>query len=137
MSTVGDSPETVIVSVTLPTSSFALIVATNAALMRDVGRLDGPESLELELDAVVAGRQPIEAVVPVASVVCVCTPPISRSPESDTRTPGNTAPLLSVTAPTIDPVCTCALGRQQRAGTPNRALPFESRHGHPLETQTQ
>ena len=33
VSTVGDSPVTVIVSDTLPTSIFALIVATNAALM--------------------------------------------------------------------------------------------------------
>ena len=33
VSTVGDSPVTVIVSVTLPTSSFAFTVATNAALI--------------------------------------------------------------------------------------------------------
>jgi hypothetical protein len=32
-STVGDAPVTVMVSVRLPTSSLALIVATNAALM--------------------------------------------------------------------------------------------------------
>ena len=37
-STVGDSPVTVIVSETEPTSIFALIVATKAALMRTSGR---------------------------------------------------------------------------------------------------
>jgi hypothetical protein len=37
-STVGDSPVTVIVSLTEPTSIFALMVATNAALMRTSGR---------------------------------------------------------------------------------------------------
>ncbi len=37
-STVGDSPVTVIVSLKLPTSIFALMVATKPALMRTSGR---------------------------------------------------------------------------------------------------
>src|SRR5262245_32642039 len=34
---------------------------------------------------------------------------MSRSPDSETVTPGRMALLLSVTAPTMDPVCTCAV----------------------------
>ena len=61
-STVGDSPVTVIVSLRLPTSSLALIVATKAALIADVRALDGLEPLQLELDVVVAGRQAVEPI---------------------------------------------------------------------------
>src|SRR3954471_3393484 len=45
---------------------------------------------------------------PVASVTWVCTPAISRSPDSETVTPGSTALLGSDATPTIDPVWTCA-----------------------------
>ena len=80
------------------------MVATNAALMRDVRTLDRPEALQLELDVVGAGRQPIETIRAAGVADRVCAPPIKRSPDSDTGTPGMTAPLVSVTAPTIDPV---------------------------------
>ena len=72
----------------------------------DLGALDRLEALKLELHVVGAGRQPIEAVraarigTPWSAV-----PPINRSPVSVTVTPGMTAPLVSLTAPTIEPVC--------------------------------
>ena len=102
VSTVGDSPVTVIVSLTLPTSSFALTRRDERRADRDVGALDGAEALQLELDVdrrrAAADRSD---TLPDASVVCVCTPPISLSPDSDTVTPGITALLVSVTTPAI------------------------------------
>src|SRR5262245_24161252 len=37
---------------------------------------------------------------------------MSRSPESETVTPGKMALLLSLTAPTMEPVCTCAVAEE-------------------------
>ncbi len=65
VSTVGDSPDTVIDSVTAPTSSFALHRGDERGADPDVLVLDRPESLQLELHAIRAGRQPIEAIVAV------------------------------------------------------------------------
>src|SRR5262245_28806139 len=95
-------------SVTLPTSSLAFTVATNAALTRmsafsTVRKPGSSNFTEYE-----PGGSRSNRYDPVASVTCDCGPPMSRSPASVTVTPGRTALLESDTMPTIDPVWTCA-----------------------------
>ena len=104
MSTVGDSPVTVIVSVTLPTSSFALTFATNAALMAIAVRSMERNPCSSNLTLYEPGGRRSKRYAPDVSVVWVWTPPMSLSPETDTVTPGITALLVSVTTPAMEPV---------------------------------
>src|SRR5581483_10475413 len=120
-STVGESPVTVTVSCTLPTPSFALIVATNVALTSMSLRSSDLNPCNSNTRLYAPGGSRSNRYVPVVSVVCVCAPPISLSPVSDTVAPGRTALLSSVTTPVIDPVWTCAY-----AGIPTASVSIAS-----------
>ena len=67
VSTVGDSPVTVIVSATVADFEFRVDRRGECSVHADAGPLDGPEALKLELDDVIARREPVEAV----SATCV------------------------------------------------------------------
>src|SRR4029453_12632997 len=109
VSTVGDSPVTVIVSASCPTSSLALTVAVNAALIAMSARSIVLKPCSSNFNEYAPGGSRSKRYVPLVSVVTVCTPPIKRSPERDTSTPGMMALLRSVTVPKYEPVWTCAL----------------------------
>src|SRR5215813_7300275 len=108
VSTVGDSPVTVIVSLRLPTSSFPLTVATNAALTRMSDCVTVLNPCSSNFNTYEPGDRRSKRYPPVPSVTTDSVQEMSRSPDRVTVTPGNKAPLESVTVPVIDPVCTCA-----------------------------
>src|SRR3954454_6277912 len=108
VSTVGESPVTVIDSVTLPTSSVAFTVAVNDALIWIASRVTVLNPGSSNFTVYKPGGRRSKRYAPVASVTCVCTPPINRSPDSEMVTPGSTALLGSDATQTIDPVWTCA-----------------------------
>src|SRR5262245_25760324 len=123
VSTVGDSPVTVIVSDMLPTSSLAFTVATNAALIAMSPRSHERNPCSSNLRWYEPGGRRSNRYVPVASVVRVCAPPINLSPVSVTVTPGRTRLLASVTLPAMAPVCTSA-----RAGAATSRTAAHRRH---------
>ena len=77
------------------------MVATNAALMRTSGRSTVLEALQLELDVVGAGRQPIEAVGAGGVGDLRLRAANQAIAGSVTVTPGRTAPLASEMEPVI------------------------------------
>ena len=67
------------------------------------------------------GRRPTNRYAPVASLTAVAaTAPVARLLAS-TVTPGSTAPDVSFTMPTIEPVCSCASAGIDSASTHARA----------------
>src|SRR6185503_15074781 len=108
VSIVGDSPVTVIDSLTLPTSSLPLTVATNAALIRMSDWMTVLKPWSSNFTAYVPGERRSNRYTPELSVTTDESPPMSRSPLTVTVAPGSTALLESVTVPVIDPVCTWA-----------------------------
>src|SRR5438093_4880387 len=91
VSTVGDSPVTVIDSATLPTSSFALTVATNAALTRMSSRVMVLNPWSSSLTVYEPGGSRSNRHVPVEPGPCHSAPPMTLSPVTLTATPGSTA----------------------------------------------
>src|SRR5262249_41170852 len=91
VSTLGDSPVTVIDSVTAPTAIFAWMFATNDALTWPSPRVTVLKPGNPNFPEYAPGGRQSNRYEPPLSVTCVCTPPIRRSPDSETVTPGITA----------------------------------------------
>ena len=109
VSTVGESPVTVIVSLTLAHFELGVDRRDERGVDEDVVARDPRKPCSSNLTMYAPGGSRSNRYAPVVSVTCVCgaaNQPVAA--ESVTVTPGSTAPLVSVTMPVIEPVWTCA-----------------------------
>src|SRR5688572_25117807 len=139
-STMGDSPVTVMVSVSSPTRRSMLMVAVKDPSRATPSRLTVEKPDSENVTVYDPARRSTIRYCPLPSVVAVRTFSISAGLDASTVTPGSTAPDVSRTVPVMD-ACAKALGAAARnpARTRDtapgmrmtllrRAGPFRTRH---------
>ena len=107
VSTIGDCPETVIVSSSEPTLRSALIVAVKPADSSIPSRLKVLNPASVNVTEYTPGRRSTTLYCPSPSVTALRTFSINAGLDTSTVTPGNTPPDVSRTTPAIVPAA-CA-----------------------------
>src|SRR5262245_55905609 len=98
-STMGEAPDTVMVSSTAPTRSSALTCAVKFVVSSMPSRLNAANPGSVNVIVYTPGTRLVILYSPEESVVAARTFSISAGLEASTVTPGNTAPLVSFTEP--------------------------------------
>ena len=119
-STMGDSPVTVMVSVSAPTRRSALIVAVKVPSRATPSRLTVVNPGKVNVTVYSPARRSTMRYWPLPSVVADRTFSISAGLAASTVTPGSTAPDGSLTTPVID---ACAQAIDGRAKTTSNTTP--------------
>src|SRR5580765_2292849 len=101
MSTVGESPVTVIDSASEPTRRSALTAAVNADVNSTPSRFTVLKPVNVNVTEYVPGTRLTILYWPAASVTTVRTRSMSDGLAASTVTPGMTAPVASLTTPAM------------------------------------
>ena len=122
-STMGDSPVTVMVSVSSPTRMSALMVAVKVPSRAMPSRLTVLNPGNVNVTVYCPARRSTMRYWPLPSVVAVRAFSMSAGLDASTVTPGNTAPEVSRTVPVIDAWANTTEGVTRNNATTTQAVP--------------